>query len=230
MKSALSVWGVLFCLLVPGLAWSQLTPVQHDQLVEQGRWLAAKRLGYSQSWRPPDADERWVMDCSNTSRYLYRHVFGLVLPRTASDQYYELWKQGLITEAPLTGTGAVDTAALLEKMRSGDLLFWEWTYDIERTPPITHVMIYLGRTDNGTPKMVGSGCSGWGERTRRGGVDVYPFDPNASMGGVKNFLGHYVKKARFVGFGRPIQECRDGVVAQKAAFPLVRNEQSNTSG
>jgi cell wall-associated NlpC family hydrolase len=204
----------LACALI--LAWSpsalhaQLKPEQHRTLVDTVRWMANEGVGYGESWRLPDQSAPWVMDCSNTSRYLYQRVLGIELPRTASGQYWTLSQQGRITDAPVRSDGTVDTTALLGQLRSGDLLFWEWTYNIQRTPPVSHVMIYLGRTADGTPKMAGSSSRGLGETSKRGGVDVYNFDPNASMGGVKNMFGDYVRKARFVGFGRPLKAVRPG--------------------
>jgi hypothetical protein len=191
-------------------ASAQLKPAQHESLVATVRWLAQEGVGYGESWRFPGETRPWVMDCSNTTRYLYRRVMGVELPRTASDQYVILKQQGKITPAPVRMDGTVDATALVGQMRSGDLLFWEWTYDIKRTPPVSHVMIYLGRTAEGIPKMAGSSSRGRGETTQRGGVDVYTFDPNAPMGGVKNMFGQYVRRARFVGFGRPLQQIRPG--------------------
>lgn len=205
----------------PGLQ-AQLSPDQHQSLVATARWLAREGVGYGESWIFPGEDRPWVMDCSNTTRYLYRRALGIDLPRTASDQYYTLWKQGKITPAPVRRDGSVDATALVGQLRSGDLLFWEWTYNIKRTPPVSHVMIYLGRTADGVPKMAGSSTRGRGETIQRGGVDVYTFDPNAPMGGVKNALGQYVRKARFVGFGRPLQALRPGpetVRTQSTAKP-----------
>ncbi|MDR1191315.1 MAG: C40 family peptidase [Verrucomicrobiales bacterium] len=189
-----------------GGASAQLTPAQHTILVDEIRQLSLLRISYNQGWRPPGDPKAWAMDCSNTSRYIYQTVFGLQLPRTASDQYYALKQVGRVTHAPRLADGRVDTAALLGQLRSGDLLFWQWTYDIDRDPPITHVMVYLGRTADGTPKMAGSASRSKGETTDHGGVNVYVFDPNANMGGVKNFLGNYVRRGAFVGFGRVIKQ------------------------
>jgi cell wall-associated NlpC family hydrolase len=205
-------WAAPILLVWLGLqgASAQLKPDQHQTLVATVRWLAQEGVGYGEAWRLPQEKNAWVMDCSNTTRYLYKRALGMELPRTASDQYYTLWQQGRITAAPVKSDGAVDATALIGQMRSGDLLFWEWTYDIKRTPPVSHVMIYLGRTADGLPKMAGSSSRGLGETSQRGGVDVYTFDPNAPMGGVKNMFGQYVRKARFVGFGRPLQQLPRG--------------------
>jgi cell wall-associated NlpC family hydrolase len=207
MKSLLGLTCALM-LAWAGVAPAQLRPDQHQSLVATVRWLASEGVGYSESWTFPGESKPWVMDCSNTTRYLYRRSLGIELPRTASDQYYTLQQQGKITDAPVLADGTVDATALLGQLRSGDLLFWEWTYNIKRTPPVSHVMIYLGRTADGTPKMAGSSTRGQGETTQRGGVDVYTFDPNAPMGGVRNAFGQMVRKARFVGFGRPLEQVR----------------------
>lgn len=200
--------GTALVVLTVVQAPAQLRPDQHQSMVSTVRWLAAEGVGYAESWRFPGEPKAWVMDCSNTTRYLYRRALGIELPRTASDQYYTLKQQGKITDAPVLADGSIDATALLGQLRSGDLLFWEWTYNIKRTPPVSHVMIYLGRTADGTAKMAGSSTRGQGETTKRGGVDVYTFDPNAPMGGVRNAFGQVVRKARFVGFGRPLQQLR----------------------
>ncbi|NJK92315.1 MAG: C40 family peptidase [Blastochloris sp.] len=185
---------------------AQLRPEQHISLVETARLLGRKDIAYQESWCPPREDKGWVMDCSNTVRYIYQAVFGIELPRVASSQYYTLKQLGQITYAPRLRDGSVDQEALVSQMRSGDLLFWEWTYDIKRSPPITHVMIYLGRTADGTAKMAGSATRSRGETTDSGGVNIYTFNANAPMGGVRDFWGNTVRKGRFVGFGRVILE------------------------
>jgi cell wall-associated NlpC family hydrolase len=199
-----SLFTALFLLFSAIPTQAQLTPAQHQKLIETSRWLGAKRLGYASRWTPPGEKQSWVMDCSNTARYLYQTALNKSLSRTASDQFYDLSQQSRITLAPTRIDGSVDTAKLLKLMRSGDLLFWEWTYNIDRRPPITHVMIYLGTTGNGSPKMAGSASRSMGEASGSGGPDVYNFDPNGPMGGVRNSFGGYVHKARFVGFGRPL--------------------------
>jgi cell wall-associated NlpC family hydrolase len=194
----------LLVIAAPGLGWTQLRPGQHQELVDTVRNLARHKIDYNENWRPPGSRERWQMDCSNTTRYIYKTLFNIHLPRNASGQFVHLHKQGRITRAPKRADGSIDTDRLLGLLRSGDLLFWEWTYKIKRNPPVSHVMIYLGRTAKGEPKMAGSSSGGFGEVPGRGGVDVYTFDPNGPCGGVKNFWGKIIKRGRFVGFGRPI--------------------------
>ncbi|MEM6883923.1 MAG: NlpC/P60 family protein [Verrucomicrobiota bacterium] len=176
-------------------ASAQLTREQFGELMKTVRWLDSKNIRYREEVRLPGESEPWMMDCSNTVRYIAKDALGLELSRVASGQYWELDQAGKITQAPWRD-GRVDTEKLLDQMASGDLIFWEWTYDIKRSPPITHVMIYLGRDKNGIARMAGSSSG------KNGGVGVYRFDPNANMGGVRGMFGGYKRKAKFVGFGR----------------------------
>ncbi|MEM6822482.1 MAG: NlpC/P60 family protein [Verrucomicrobiota bacterium] len=192
---------VLFLLAaVTPSTWGQLSYDQFRSLMKTVRWLEGNDIAYREKVKLPGESEPRMMDCSNTVRYIYQEALGIPLPRVASGQYWELSRAGKITAAPTTIQGHVDTPRLLREMASGDLLFWEWTYNIKRTPPITHVMIYLGRDKNGIPRMAGSSSS-----RKNGGVGIYRFDPNASMGGVRNASGKYIKRARFVGYGRPLE-------------------------
>ena len=59
--------------------------------------------------------------------------------------------------------------------KPGDLLFWTGTYSVERDPPVTHTMIYLGEEKkSGKPIMVGASdgrtyegrTAVWGQRLR----------------------------------------------------------------
>ncbi|NDC80372.1 MAG: hypothetical protein EB090_03755 [Verrucomicrobia bacterium] len=187
-----------------GSVHATATPEQHQKLVETCRWLAAQNLAYSQSWQPPGHPYVITMDCSNTIRYIVWKVFGINLPRTASDQYVVLRKKNKVRPVPWKADGSVDQDRLLTSMRSGDLLFWEWTYDVPRDPPISHVMIYLGRKKNGQAMMAGSSQRHDGERG--GGVDVYAFDPNAPCGNAKNFFNFVTHRGRLVAYARPTAE------------------------
>ena len=194
------------CLAWLSAGWLEAaaTPEQHQKLVETCRWLAAQNLAYSQSWQPPGHPYVITMDCSNTIRYIVWKVFGINLPRTASDQYVVLQKKSKVRPVPCRADGSVDQDRLLTSMRSGDLLFWEWTYNVPRDPPISHVMIYLGRKKNGQAMMAGSSQRHDGERG--GGVDVYAFDPNAPCGNAKNFFNFVTHRGRLVAYARPTAE------------------------
>ncbi len=143
---------------------------------------------YNGRWTPPGESGAWVMDCSNTARWLQREVRGVELPRTASGQYEwlrkrrKLWKIG------------TSERKLRKKLQPGDLLFWENTYKPVRKPAITHVMTYLGTDSSGQMRMAGSQSSK--------GVNVYNFKPDLKMGGYNWFLW-FRREGKFVAYGRP---------------------------
>lgn len=149
---------------------------------------AAANIRYNGRWTPPGESSAWVMDCSNTARWLHRTVTGVELPRTASDQY-----EHLRARRKLWRTRA-DSRSLRKKLQPGDLLFWEHTYKPTRKPPITHVMVYLGTDAAGRMKMAGSQGSS--------GPDIYTFTPEQKMGGYPFFL-FFRRDGRFVAYGRP---------------------------
>lgn len=153
------------------------------------RWLAGRGLSYGAGWTPPGMDTAWRMDCSNAARWLYRHTTGLQLPRTASAQYEWLRSQRRLWRV------RPDSERLVRQLRPGDLLFWEHTYRPARRPPVTHVMVYLGRDANG--RMIMAGAQG------SRGVDLYEFRPGLRFGGYRTFLW-FRREGRFVAFGRPL--------------------------
>jgi cell wall-associated NlpC family hydrolase len=188
---------LLLCLLlVASSAPAQSVPVLRAApvqaappgFVEAIEIPASQNVGYNDHWLPPGETHSWVMDCSNTSRWLYREVRGLDLPRTASDQYewlrarHRLWRV------------RADAASLRKHLRPGDLLFWENTYKPVRRPPITHVMLYLGTDARGRMIMAGS--------QRASGPDIYEFRPEKTMGGY-TFFFFFHRAGRFVAYGRP---------------------------
>ncbi|MEP7072307.1 MAG: peptidoglycan endopeptidase, partial [Verrucomicrobiota bacterium] len=80
--------------------------------------------------------------------------------------------------------------------RPGDLLFWTGTYSIERDPPITHAMIYLGREKkSGKRVMVGASDGRTYDGQQRFGVSVFDFKipkPETGDSGKlrPNFIGY----------------------------------------
>jgi cell wall-associated NlpC family hydrolase len=179
------------------------------RFLQQARALGDQGIEYDEDWRPPGESRSWTMDCSNTTRYLYKVTAGIELPRTASDQYYYLHLQGKAWDVPQTSRGWADTEFLRQNLKPGDLLFWENTYRPERQPPITHVMVYLGSNDKGQWIMAGSQSSRGGEHNRRnGGPDVYVFRPGQPCGGYTTWLGLVHHQGRFCAFGRPLEADR----------------------
>jgi LysM repeat protein len=174
------------------------------RFLKEARALGDCGIDYDDDWRPPGERSSWVMDCSNTSRWLYKTVAGINLPRTASDQYYYLHLQGKAWDVPQTDFGLPDVAYLQRNLKPGDLLFWQNTYRPERQPPITHVMVFLGTNERGQWIMAGSQSSRGGEHNRRdGGPDVYVFRPSQPCGGYTSWFVHHT--GRFCAFGRPLE-------------------------
>lgn len=154
------------------------------------KWLAEQRIPYNGAWVPPGGESAVPvsMDCSNTARWLHRHFYGADLPRTASGQYEFFRGQGKLKRV------SANAARLAKILKPGDFLFWENTYKPKRKPPVTHVMVYLGKDAAGKMWMVGAQNSK--------GVGIYEFRPNQKMGGYRWFLW-FRREGRFVGFGRP---------------------------
>jgi cell wall-associated NlpC family hydrolase len=178
--------GILGCCLGAMVARAELE--SHAGLEAKARWLAGQGIPYARPWKPPGESKPWTMDCSNTVRWLHREHRGEVLPRTSSGQYDFFRQRGRLRRVP------PDPARLVRTLRPGDLLFWEHTHRPQRKPPVTHVMMYLGRDRSGRMWMAGS----QGKR----GVGIHEFRPRQAMGGYNWFLW-FRREGRFVGFARP---------------------------
>jgi len=197
--------------ITPSNEWAgRFMQVAHD--------LGNRDIDYNDSWRPPGEEHPWVMDCSNTARYIYKVTAGIQLPRTASDQYYYLHLQNKAWDVPQTSTGFADCDFLRRNLKPGDLLFWENTYKPDRQPPITHVMVFLGKNDKGEWIMAGSQTGRGGEHNRRhGGPDIYVFNPTQPCGGYTTWLGMVHHQGRFCAYGRPLE-------ADKAKLAVAAND------
>jgi peptidoglycan DL-endopeptidase CwlO len=112
------------------------------------------------------------MDCSGFVFYVLTQNGVRDVPRDSSQQYVWLRKAGTFKAV---NSRHEDTFEL-DELVPGDLLFWTGTYSIERDPPITHAMIYLGR-EKGTNQRIMVGASDG--RTYKGesryGVSVFDF-------------------------------------------------------
>ncbi|MEK0447745.1 MAG: Cell wall-associated hydrolase [Verrucomicrobiota bacterium] len=128
------------------------------------------------------------MDCSGTIHFLLRYMGLKNPPRDASSIY--LWTQyhGTLRECDATDLNDPQ----LRGLRPGDLLFWEGTYDVNRNPPISHAMVYLGREKaTGAPVMAGASDGRRYRGVKRNGVSVFDFT-----------LPKPGSRARFVGYAR----------------------------
>lgn len=112
------------------------------------------------------------MDCSGFVFYVLSQNGVRDVPRDSSQQYVWLRKAGTFRAV----NSRHDDTFELDELVPGDLLFWTGTYSIDRDPPITHAMIYLGR-EKGTNQRIMVGASDG--RTYKGesryGVSVFDF-------------------------------------------------------
>ncbi|MGV3533746.1 MAG: NlpC/P60 family protein [Chthoniobacteraceae bacterium] len=129
------------------------------------------------------------MDCSGSIYYLLSEQGYKNVPRDASGQYVWARKNGEFFAVISKKADSFEFSDL----KPGDLLFWNGTYKVDRDPPVTHSMIYLGlHAKTGKPVMWGASDGRSYEGKARWGVGVFDFKmprtgANASTA---DFLGY----------------------------------------
>jgi cell wall-associated NlpC family hydrolase len=112
------------------------------------------------------------LDCSGFVFYVLTQNGVRGVPRDSSQQYVWVRKSGTFKAV---NSRHEDTFEL-DELVPGDLLFWTGTYSIERDPPITHAMIYLGRKKGTNQRiMVGASDGRTYEGESRYGVSIFDF-------------------------------------------------------
>ncbi|MBV9009922.1 MAG: C40 family peptidase [Verrucomicrobia bacterium] len=144
-------------------------PAKVQKLLTSALELTTRNLDYKYGSADP---ANGGMDCSGFVYFvLTQNGLGQV-PRDSAGQYNWLRRAG--TFEPVVSRR--DDSFELDNLRPGDLLFWTGTYAIDRDPPITHAMIYLGREKkNGARVMVGASDGRTYENQQRFGVSVFDF-------------------------------------------------------
>jgi cell wall-associated NlpC family hydrolase len=160
-------------------------------MVDTALELTTRNLDYKYGSADPSSGG---MDCSGFVFYVLNQAGLRDVPRDSSQQYVWVRKAGTFRAV---NSRHEDTFEL-DELTPGDLLFWTGTYSIERDPPITHAMIYLGR-EKGTNQRIMVGASDG--RTYKGesryGVSVFDFKvPRAA----KTDEGRLTPS--FIGYGR----------------------------
>ncbi|HME88465.1 MAG TPA: NlpC/P60 family protein [Chthoniobacterales bacterium] len=147
------------------------------------------------------------MDCSGFVYFVLRQNGVTDVPRDSSQQYVWLRRAGKFEPV----FSHKENSFELENLRPGDLLFWTGTYAIDRDPPITHAMIYLGRErKTGERVMVGASDGRVYQGESRYGVSVFDFKiPRPEKNGNSKL------QPMFIGYGH-IPGFRD-VAAQHAS-------------
>src|SRR5215475_14497339 len=166
-------------------------PPKVRQILDAGLALTKENLGYSYGSADPT---NGGMDCSGFIYYLLTENGFKDVPRDSSQQYVWVRKAGDF-DAVLSRK---EDSFEFNDLKPGDLLFWRGTYNIDRDPPITHTMIYLGREKRTNKRvMIGSSDGRTYDGKQRWGVSVFDFKmpPPPQSGDAK------ISPA-FVGYGR----------------------------
>ncbi len=132
-----------------------------------------------------DNPKKGGMDCSGVISYLLKSFLPDLKLRQANEIYQWAWQKGKFYAVNSHDFNSFE----FEKLQPGDLLFWSGTYEISRDPPITHVMLYLGKNKKGKPLMFGASNGRSYNGNKIYGVSVFDFQlpaPNSSG----RFLGY----------------------------------------
>ena len=153
--------------------------------------LTKQNLGYTYGSADP---KNGGMDCSGFIFHVLQQNGFPDVPRDSSQQYVWVRKAGNFNAVLSRHEDSFE----LDALKPGDLLFWRGTYNIDRDPPITHTMIYLGREKRTNKRvMIGSSDGRTDDGKQRWGVSVFDFKmpPPPQSGDAKI-------SPVFVGYGR----------------------------
>ena len=162
-----------------------------QQLLNSALELTTRNLDYKYGSADPG---NGGMDCSGFVYFVLKQNGVDGVPRDSSEQYIWLRRAGKFEPV----VSQKDDSFEFDNLKPGDLLFWTGTYAIQRDPPITHAMIYLGRErKTGARVMVGASDGRTYQSQQRFGVSVFDFKmPRAEKGEVEDGKVH----PRFVGY------------------------------
>jgi peptidoglycan DL-endopeptidase CwlO len=166
-------------------------PPKVRQILDAGLALTKQNLGYTYGSADP---KNGGMDCSGFIYYVLKENGFPDVPRDSSQQYVWVRKAGNFYAV----LSRKEDSFEFDDLKPGDLLFWRGTYNIDRDPPITHTMIYLGREKRTNKRvMIGSSDGRTYDGKQRWGVSVFDFKmpPPPKSGDAKI-------SPVFVGYGR----------------------------
>ncbi|MCX7121149.1 MAG: NlpC/P60 family protein [Gammaproteobacteria bacterium] len=152
------------------------------KLISRSMLLSKKELNYRFGSGDP---KNGGMDCSGTIHYLLKKVGHINSPRDARDLYLWVKKDGRLHPVHAYHFNSRQ----FSRLKPGDLLFWTGTYRTRRKPPITHVMLYIGKNKRHQRLMFGATEGIYRGRIVRG-VGVFDF-----------VLPTRHERARFVAYG-----------------------------
>jgi cell wall-associated NlpC family hydrolase len=144
-------------------------PPKVRQIVEYGLDLTKQNLNYTYGSADP---ANGGMDCSGFVYYVLGQNGFTDVPRDSSQQYVWVRKAGNFHAVLSRHEDSFE----LDALKPGDLLFWTGTYNIDRDPPVTHAMIYLGREKRTNKRiMVGASDGRTYDGKQRFGVSIFDF-------------------------------------------------------
>ena len=165
-------------------------PPEIRKMLETALALTSRDLKYTYGSADP---ENGGLDCSGFIYYVLRENGVKDVPRDASGQYVWVRKAGNFRAVLSSDLDSFE----LDELKPGDLLFWTGTYDVEKDPPVTHTMIYLGtKKRDGKPVMLGASDGRSFEGKRMSGVSVFDFKTSSKQASASG------RHPRFVGYGR----------------------------
>ncbi|MDQ2659848.1 MAG: NlpC/P60 family protein [Verrucomicrobiota bacterium] len=166
-------------------------PTEVRKVIETALGLTTRDLEYKYGSADPDSGG---LDCSGFVYYVLTQNGLKDVPRDASGQYSWVRKSGTFQAVISRSEDTFE----LDELKPGDLLFWTGTYDVEKDPPITHTMIYLGREKKTNHRiMVGASDGRVYHGESRYGVGVFDFKvPRSDKASTSG------RSPTFVGYGR----------------------------
>lgn len=146
---------------------TQSAPMQ--ALIRNALKLTEKKLTYQFGSNSPS---NAGMDCSGSIQFVLKEAGIEETPRT-SFGFYE-WAREKGTLVKTEGVHSIEDPVFAD-LKPGDLLFWTGTYSTaKRNPPISHVMIFLGRLKTDGQGVVFGSSDGRRFRGKRiTGVSVF---------------------------------------------------------
>lgn len=164
------------------LAGYKENPQAVQQLIIKAQVLTEQHLTYKYGSADPRTGG---MDCSGTIYYLLKNFNLTDVPRPGNEIYLWVAQKGKLHVVTSSSFDSLEFSYL----KPGDLLFWSGTYHVRRVPPITHVMLYLGKDTQGQRLMFGASDGRTYQGKSMWGVSLFDFklpDPKSSS----HFVGY----------------------------------------
>jgi cell wall-associated NlpC family hydrolase len=165
-------------------------PPKVQAVISAALALTRQNLTYTEASADP---ANGGLDCSGFVYYVLTQAGLQDVPRDASGQYSWVRKADKFRAVISKSLNGFE----MDEIKPGNLLFWTGTYQTDHDPPVTHVMIYLGREkQTGNRVMVGSADGRSYNGLRRWGVSVFDFKPTPASSPRPSGT-----EPRFIGYG-----------------------------